>query len=181
MFRCGTVKPPKGSTKQHVLAAAPPPTPIDRVAARFADAQENAAELAIARSEEAVAKSSRPPKTYLELAVEALNVAHSAPAVLSVCPIPSRHAGPSMDDAAAHVSPAICATRRHCRTDGGTEGGSLAQGGSGLTVLEIGNRIAAAYPAYYGEGGPATAGWRHSCVRMPVRNVTDMCHRRARG
>ena len=116
MFRCGTVQPPKGSTKQHVLAAAPPPTPIDRVAARFADAQENAAELAIARSEEAIAKSSHPHRTYVELAVEALNVAHSAPAVLSVCPIHSRHAGPSMDDAAAHVSPAICATRR--RTGG---------------------------------------------------------------
>ena len=68
---------------------------------------------------------------------------------------------------------------RNAQTDGGTEGGS--QGGSGLTTLEIGDRIAAAYPAYYGEGGHATAKWRNSCVRMPVRNVTDMCHRRTRG
>ena len=59
-----------------------------------------------------VCASSRPPRTYLELAVEALNVAHSAPAILSVCPIPSRHAGPSIDDAAAHVNPAICAIWR---------------------------------------------------------------------
>ena len=65
---------------------------------------------------------------------------------------------------------------RNAQTERGTEGGS--QGGSCLTVFEIGNWIAAAYPAFYGEEGPAKAKWRKMCVRL--RNVTDMCHRRAR-